>query len=283
LSYPKSIDTLVADIYKLFDGHDVSPENAKVFGDTIAELITRRLGEKRGGFTLRMSSVGKPDRQLWYDKHSPETKEPLPSNVKFKFLFGDIIEAIILFLAKEAGHTVENEQRELVVNGVVGHTDGTIDGTLIDVKSASTFSFKKFKEGSLIDDDPFGYLEQLAGYNEDVKAGQAGFVAVDKTLGHITFMPVDVDYLKGLNVPDRIEHLKEVLEQPEPPERCYDPVPEGESGNLKLNINCSYCDHKFECWKDANNGFGLRTFLYSKGPTHLVHIEKEPRVIEITF
>lgn len=282
MSYPKSIDTLVDDIYSLFNGHECDPDRAAAFGQAVADVVVRRLAETERKFSLRMSSIGKPDRKLWYEAHN-QSREELPPQAKMKFLYGDILECLLLFLAAEAGHTVENQQGEVEVNGVLGHFDSTIDGALVDVKSASSQSFRKFKEGNLADDDPFGYMEQLAGYNEGVKADRAGFLVIDKTLGHVVFSEVPVDDLKALKVPERIEHLKEVVASPDIPERCYDPVPDGESGNMKLGTNCSYCDFKFDCWKDANNGIGLRTFLYSKGPTHFTHIEKEPRVMEITF
>ena len=46
-------------------------------------------------------------------------------------------------------------------------------------------------------------------------------------------------------------------------------------------MGCSYCQFKHSCWKEANEGRGLRTFLYSTGPKHFTHVEKEPRVAEI--
>ena len=42
--------------------------------------------------------------------------------------------------------------------------DCKIDGVVTDVKSVSTFGFKKFKDGSLAYDDPFGYVAQIKGY-----------------------------------------------------------------------------------------------------------------------
>ena len=41
--------------------------------------------------------------------------------------------------------------------------DCKIDGVVTDVKSTSTFGFKKFKDGSLAFDDPFGYIAQIKG------------------------------------------------------------------------------------------------------------------------
>jgi hypothetical protein len=57
-------------------------------------------------------------------------------------------------------------------------------------------------------------------------------------------------------------------------------VPDGKKGNMKLNKNCNYCPHKFDCYADANGGQGLRGFKYSNGITYLTHVEVAPRVEE---
>lgn len=279
------ISTLVEDIYNLFGGHSCDEARVAEFGSVLAATVADRLAgysEPRTSH-LRMSNVGRPDRQLWYDVNGNSAKEELAPHTKIKFLYGDILEALLLFLAKEAGHDVTHEQAEVVVDGVVGHNDAVIDGVVVDVKSASTYAFKKFKDGTLAEDDPFGYMEQLAGYSTGLGGLDGGFLAVDKTLGHLTLMEVPKEDLNALDVPGRIAHIRDVLAEDQPPERCYEPVPEGKSGNLGLDTGCSYCNHKFTCWSDANNGLGLRTFIYSSGPKHLVEVVNEPRVPEVTF
>jgi hypothetical protein len=280
----KSIDTLVEEIYGLFGGHDCDPERVEALGKNIAGCIRDRLASyaQDREFTLRVSNLGKPDRQLWYEANDP-AKEELSAHTKVKFLYGDILEHLLLFLAAEAGHEVSHEQTEIEIDGIKGHNDAVIDGVVIDCKSASTHSFKKFRDGTLAQDDPFGYMEQLAGYSRGLGGLPGGFLAIDKQNGHIALMQVPVEELDALQIEDRIKYLKDVVTQPKPPERCYDPVPEGKSGNEKLAVGCSYCPHKFKCWADANDGIGLRSFLYSTGPVHLVKVEAEPRVVEVTF
>ena len=279
------IDTLVPDIYKLFDEdqhHEPKRENLESLGENIKNIVVLRLAERDNTRTvLRFSSLGRPDRQLWYAANRPELAEKLTPKTFFKFLYGDVIEQLLLFLAKEAGHTVEDEQKEIEVDGVKGHIDARIDGVVVDAKSASPNGFKKFEDRSLFTDDPFGYIGQISGYAEALSPGEgAAFLAADKVHGDIALMKVDADTTRQYEPKKRIEHLKEVIQQPDPPARCYAPVPEGKSGNMKLGTNCSYCAYKFECWKDANNGQGLRTFLYSRGPIYLTHVENEPRVFE---
>jgi hypothetical protein len=66
-----------------------------------------------------------------------------------------------------------------------------LDGVLVDFKSASSFSFKKFKDGSILNDDPFGYIAQLSSYSEADNNLNAGFVVIDKTTGELCYCPVD--------------------------------------------------------------------------------------------
>lgn len=281
----KTIDTLVEDIYGLFDDkqhHEPSDDNLRSMADNIVALVRRRLSEREEQRDpLRFSNLGKPDRQLWYDANTPDLGERFLAKTQFKFLYGDVIEQLLVFLAKEAGHDVKDEQLEIEVDGVKGHLDAVIDGVTVDVKSASPYSFKKFKYGDLYEDDPFGYIQQITGYGSVVTPDTgAAFLVADKVHGDVAILKVDPDTVQ-LNEPQkRITHLKEVIAAPEPPARCYEPVPEGKSGNMKLAMNCSYCAHKFHCWADANGGRGLRKFNYSSGPVFLTHVEKEPKVPE---
>ena len=281
-------DTLVADVYALFDnGHTCDPSRTEQLGHTIAAIVAQRLesykptDEKRSN--LRVSNLGKGDRQLWYQEHRPDIGDNLSPPTKIKFLFGDIWEAIMLHLAAEAGHKVEQEQAEVSVAGVLGHIDAIIDGVVVDCKSASPFAFQKFKKGTIREDDAFGYMEQLAGYSKALGGIDAGFFAADKVSGELAFLPIPAAELEPLQIEERAESLRAILESDETPDRCHSPKPHGESGNESLAINCSYCPFKFECWKDANDGKGLRTFLYSGGPVHFTKIVKEPKVLEITF
>lgn len=283
----KTIDTLVEDIYKLFDSdehHEPSEENLEALAEGIKNVVRQQLAERDlERSPLRFSNLGKPDRRLWYEVNMPDKAEKMLPKTYFKFLYGHVIEQLLLFLAKEAGHKVEDEQREVEVDGVKGHIDARIDGVVTDAKSASPYSFTKFIDGGLYDNDPFGYIGQLSGYAETVEPGEGGaFLVADKVHGDIGLMKVDGDTTRQFEPEKRIKHLKEVITDPELPTRCYAPEPEGKSGNMKLGTNCSYCPFKFECWKDSNDGRGLRVFKYYKGPMFLTHINREPITEEVT-
>jgi hypothetical protein len=280
--------TLPEDIYQLLSDdtdHQVSEENVEWAGELLKSVLRTRLQkreQKAGEAVLRFSSLGKKPRQLWYSANRPDLAEKLSGPTLLKFLYGDVIELLLLFLAKESGHEVTHEQHEVEVDGVFGHMDAVIDGIPVDVKSASPYSFEKFRDGSFVFDDPFGYIPQLSGYSHAVdKTDRAGFFVAQKVSGQLTFAEIDKEIIVPNAPGDRIKGLRAVLADPEPPERCYPAVPEGKSGNMKLGVNCSYCPFKYECWKDSNGGRGLRKYFYSRGPVWLTHVEKEPRVEEV--
>ena len=283
-----NIDTLVPDIYALFgeDKIEVKPEHLEKFTTELSALVVRRLKEDRNEQRrLRLSNIGKPDRQLWYDLNwNGEVEQLSPENL-IKFMYGDILEHLVLLLAREAGHIVEMEQAEVEIDGIQGHPDAVIDGVVVDIKSAASHQFDKFVYGNVeqFADDVFlgSYIQQLAGYVQAINPDADGaFLAVDKTLGKLHLFRIPNDVLRQYEIEKRIADAKDMVSLPEPPPRCYEPKPKGKSGNFVLSSGCSYCKHKFHCWSDANNGEGLRTFYYSNGPTYFTHVEKEPRVIE---
>jgi hypothetical protein len=262
----------------------VTKEQADQFGHSLATLIAGRMREQGSErkFTLRMSNIGKGARQLWYDKKYGR-EEKLSAATLIKFMFGELTEQLLLFLASLSGHDVKAQQAEVTLGGIKGHIDAEINNVTVDIKSASSHGFKKFKsKDALIEDDPFGYVEQISGYSK-ARDQNGAFLAMDKVHGNLAYVEFPKEELAVFKVEERIQYLKEALDSPTPPPRCYDAEPMGTSGNMKLGTNCSYCDHKFRCWSDSNGGLGLRTFLYANGPVFLTEVKSEPKVFEKTF
>jgi hypothetical protein len=277
----KTLDTLVDDVNSLFDpdlDHEPNEDFLDEFTENLKQLLRTRLraSPRRSGGGIRFSSLGKPDRQVYFDHHPSPDEEPLLPKTYLKFLYGDVIEQLYLYLAKEAGHSVTHEQAEVEIDGVLGHIDAIIDRTVVDLKSASSYGYKKFEEGTVEQDDPFGYVEQLSGYASVLTPGkEAAWWAVDKSSGDHCIATLKPTVIKHHEPAPRIEHLKKVVESDTPPPLCYEPVPDGKSGNMKLPTPCSYCKHKFRCHPDA------RLFIYSSGPRYLTTVVREPDVPEI--
>jgi hypothetical protein len=254
------------------------------FGENVKQILRNNITEHEfDRRKLRMSNIGKKDRQLWYAYNGVEGEKLMP-HTRIKFLYGHLIEEMVLALTKLAGHDVTDEQKQVEVDGIKGSMDCKIDGVLTDVKSSSPYGFKKFKDGSLIDNDPFGYVEQIKGYAHAEGETKFGWLVMDKTNGHLTYLKYDMEdesqwYWSKLNFfssPERIKNIKAVVKQPNPPKKCYGHIPDGKSGNMKLGTGCSYCSYKYTCWEG-----GLRTFIYSNGPRYLTFVAREPDVLEV--
>jgi len=278
----KTIDTLVEDIYSLFTSDESTKipatalqELAKDVTDAVVDALTE---ERKPRNNLRLSMIGQPARKTWYSVRSTEQEE-LAGSDYIKFLYGDILEALLVFLSKVSGHKVTDQQKQVVLNDVVGHQDAVVDGVLVDFKSASSFSFKKFTEGKIFKEDPFGYVAQLSAYAQANNVREAGWVVIDKTTGEIAYCPVH--HMDMINAEEKINYLRQAIDSDKPPSRCYDAVPDGQSGNMRLDTGCNYCSHKFDCWSDANGGKGLRSFQYATYVKHLTHVEREPNVPEL--
>jgi hypothetical protein len=82
----KTLDTLVEDIYNkigvLADGEHMELDEAIIdkFGESMKEVLYNwSHPAPRGNTTLRMSNVGRKERQLWYDMKTEGTPERMPS------------------------------------------------------------------------------------------------------------------------------------------------------------------------------------------------------------
>lgn len=277
----KTIDTLVQDIQNLFNERKLFEEkNILDLGHALAGTMQMKLNDGGAKGQLRMSNLGKHcNRHLWYIVNKPHEGLKLPPEARMKFLFGHLLEEMLLFLAAEAGHSVVGRQDRLEIDGIIGHRDAIIDGVLVDVKSASTMAFKKFKNHLTHDVDDFGYLQQINAYLEASQddplltiKDKCAFLVIDKTLGHIH---LDIHEKARYNVHSLVAAKKEAVALPEPPPRGYTDVPEGASGNRRLDTVCGYCEYRFTCWPQ------VRTFMYANKPMYLTKVERVPKVLEV--
>ena len=271
------IDTLIKDMEDTILGlngwdHLISLK----MGDRIGKSATSRFKapQKPRGY-LSFSSIGSPcKRKLWYKINEPATARPLAPSDLLKFFYGDMIEELVLAIVEASGHSVEGTQDRMRINDLAGHRDAVIDGMTVDVKSASPYSFKKFAEGNLRDEDPFGYISQLSSYVYAAKDDplvtnktHGAFLVVDKVNGSLC---LDVyDFTPELEQKEKeVKQVKEMVAG-DIPDRGFDPVPQSKtSPNTKLHPSCGFCEFNKKCWPEA------RRFVYGHGYVLLVDVVK---------
>lgn len=293
----KKIDTLSEDIYTLFDRdveHTPDPRLLAEYGERASATLARSFEQRnkpRDPNKLWFSDLGEQcERKIWYTFNQPNEGEIFNGSTLFKFSYGDTLEDKVLYLAKEAGHRVENEQSRVEQlypeSGVTlsGRIDAVIDGVLVDVKSTSSYGYKKYTtEGLTTSNDTFGYLWQLSGYYHKFSDSldECGFVWIDKQNGHINYQAI-VPY-SNEEVDNEVERITNIIRSPEVSGIPRLPSkPEGKSGNEVLDTKCSYCQFKEHCWSVGEGGPGLRTFIYSTGPRYFTKVANPPRVYEVT-
>ena len=272
------ISTLISDIYNRIESNQkVSKENLEALLEGLSDVVVKQLEEKRNTShekNIRMSSIGKPDRKIWMEINGPEVERSYSPATLIKFLYGSVIEELVIFLAKEAGHSVQELQKQCELEGIKGHIDCKIDDDIVDIKSASDFAFRKFKTGTLESDDPFGYIGQISAYVEAEGKDVGYILALNKVSGELALL--EIDDFSLMNATKRIKHIKELIKSKKIPDFCYNPQPDGKSGNMRLARDCVYCPYKWTCFPD------MKVFRYSDGLRYLTTIEKEPKVQDIT-
>jgi len=228
---------------------------AKVASDVEAALFKQFDSGPRDEFRLRMSNIGKPKCQLWFEKNDPEDKTPLPPHFLMNMILGDIVEAVFKGILRSAGvQFKDNDKCTLKLsNGheINGEYDMELDGKIDDVKSASPWSYRnKFENFETLKmGDSFGYIAQLVGYAQGAGKEVGGWWVVNKANGEFKYVPaegVDVDAELG-----KIEALVDYIKSDAPFERCFEPEPETfykkQTGNLVLPPECKFCSFKHKC------------------------------------
>ena len=277
------IDTLIKDMEDTIlglNGWDnvISSEMGSAIAKT-ASMRFRKPQEPRG--YLSFSAIGSPcKRKLWYKINEPKIARPLAPSDLLKFFYGDMLEELILSIVRNSGHEVTGTQDRMYIGGLAGSRDAVIDGMTVDVKSASPYSFKKFAEGNLREQDPFGYISQLSSYVYAAKDDplvtnktHGAFLVVDKVGGNLCLDVYDFSEeleKKEQEVADVQEMVKGGI-----PDRGYEPVPQSKtSPNTKLPMSCGFCEFNKKCWPEA------RKFIYGSGDVLLIDVVKEPLVPE---
>ena len=234
----------------------MSQENIEQVATDIKDALNRQFNTKREDkFRLRMSNIGRPSCQLWFEKNKPETALPKPTTFVMNMMIGDIVEAVFKAVLREANvkfEDTDNVTLELDEDTKIsGSYDLVMNDSVDDIKSASDWSYKyKFDSyESLHSGDSFGYVGQLAGYAKALGKKAGGWWVLNKANGLFKYVRAHIDMDK------EIDKIKKNIKATESKElvRCFEPEPETfrgkPTGNMVLNKNCTFCSYRQSCWE----------------------------------
>ena len=240
-------------------------------------------GEPRDEFKLRMSNVGRPKCQLWFEKNDPKDKTPFPPHFLMNMLLGDIVEAVFKGLLRASGVQFEDNDNVTLKLGddkeIQGEYDLILDGKVDDIKSASPWSYNnKFVNlETLQQGDSFGYIPQLVGYAKGADKDVGGWWVVNKGTGQFKY--VNASSVDTKEVLDNIEKTYDYINNDEPFERCFDAIEETfykkPTGNKKLTTECGFCSYKHKCWPTLQTRPSLVSQAREKPMIDYVQIGKE--------
>jgi len=203
---------------------EISDKLVEEFGEACKSALRKQFTEQRkSGFQPRMSNIGRPLCQLQMEARNIKG-EGQPYNVKMRNTFGDLVEALAIFVMKSAGVKIEDEQKRVKYkfNGstLEGRYDVKIDKKVWDVKSASPYSFEKkfgpaggFEE--VVKEDTFGYASQGYLYGASEKVPFGGWIVINKSTGEwlTCETPLADDEYKNIALKTARNHLKDVIQK----------------------------------------------------------------------
>jgi hypothetical protein len=241
----------------------------KEFEKSCGEAIRKQFS-RNSDYRIRMSGVGRPLCQQQLEKQG--MKQDVAYNDVMRFLIGDLIEAVAVFVMKSAGIKVVKEQEPCSLTLAGEEVRGTLDVVLDtdgekvwDIKSASPWSFdNKFSNRGGYDvikqDDAFGYIMQGYLYSEAEGKPFGGWVVINKSSGEWDFVqaPDDQAVDRDTYLADAHARVGTLINDGkfkipfEPQEEAY--TLKGQkisTGNKLMPRTCTFCSFKEHCWKGA--------------------------------
>ena len=128
---------------------DVSLSNLIQYTNDCKESATKQISKEKRAYRIRMSGLGRPLCQQILERAGH--REDMPYNAPVRFWFGDMSEAMLMLIMREAGIDIVEFQKEVELE-IAGHKiKGTLDVVLRDeagvervwdIKSARDWAFK---------------------------------------------------------------------------------------------------------------------------------------------
>ena len=240
------------------------------FGEECKNALRKQL-TKRGEYRIRMSGLGRPLCQQQLEKQG--MKQDVAYNDIMRFLMGDLVEAVAIFVLKSTGVKIVDEQRQCTLDIAGQEVKGTLDVILDidgeekvwDIKSASPWSFSNKFSGRggydvIKEDDPFGYIMQGHLYAKAEDRPFGGWIVIDKSSGEWDFVQAPDDQEEDsktyiAEAESRVEAIVNDAPFRVPfqsvPETYTDKGKKIETGNRLMPKTCTFCSFKENCWKSA--------------------------------
>lgn len=241
---------------------EISEDLLTEFGEACKSALRKQFSEKRQDkFEPRMSNIGRPLCQLQMESKGIKG-DGQPYNNKMRNTFGDLIEALAIFVLKSAGVKIDSEQKQVKYKfedeTISGRLDVEIDNKVWDIKSTSPYSFEhKFGEkggfNEVVDKDSFGYGSQGFLYAESEGKPFGGWIAINKSTGEwaVCETPQVQDTYRDKFIGIAKDNYN-ALKNKQPFKKCFDDVEETfrskPTGNRVLGTVCSFCPYKVPCW-----------------------------------
>lgn len=242
----------------------ISEELIEEFGERCKNILRDNFVEKKTAertFSLRMSNIGRPLRQLLLDKAaSAKGLSSKPSKEwKLRSTVGHVYEAFMLTLLKAAEVGLEEQDKQVSLDvsktTIQGTLDIIINKKVYDIKTASQYAYEhKFvSTTALSSNDTFGYFAQGFGYAEADKKDFGGWIVINKNTGDFKVLEIPESSHEELKAKylDEITYKVKHIEANMPMPPCKGVVQETfkkkPTGNRILNKECEYCEYKFMC------------------------------------
>jgi len=245
----------------------------------VQEAVEKQFNQGERKFTMRMSNIGRPYCQLWFDKNKPEEGIDMPANFLMNMMIGDIVEAVFKGVLTEAGVDFSDGFKSTLTVGkhkIDGTHDLIMDKRVDDIKSASPWSYNnKFRDyATLKAHDSFGYIGQLAGYSKALGVEPGGWWVLNKATGEFKYVSAWDMAVDRQDILDEVEDKANKLVQNKF-ERCFEPVEETfrkkPTGNKILGEECGWCKYRFKCWPSLKELPSLAS--QAKEPPMVAYIE----------
>jgi len=245
----------------------------------VQEAVEKQFNQSERKFTMRMSNIGRPYCQLWFDKNQPEEGLEPSANFLMNMMIGDIVEAVFKGVLTEAGVEFSDGFKSTLTLGkhkIDGTHDLIMHKRVDDIKSASPWSYNnKFKDyETLKEHDAFGYIGQLAGYSKALGVEPGGWWVVNKGTGEFKYVSAWDMAVDRQDILDEIEEKADKLAQNKF-ERCFEPVEETfrkkPTGNKVLAEECCWCKYRYKCWPSVQELPSLAS--QAKNPPMVAYIE----------